>query len=77
MTQAEIDLRQTVHELAEQAFHQGLISGFGDGEFEAEYQIVLEGKPRHFSLEYARSFLSDLLEQAESSIVHPPKLHTS
>lgn len=65
MTQTKDDLRAVVHQLAEQAFHQGLISGHGDGEFDQEYQIVLEGKPRHFSLEYARSFLRELLEQPD------------
>jgi hypothetical protein len=57
------ELREVVHQLAEQAFHQGLISGHGDGEFDQEYQLVLEGKPRHFSLEYARSFLEELLAE--------------
>lgn len=59
---AEVEmLRAEVHQLAEQAFHQGLISGYGDSEYPEEYQLVLEGKPRHFSLEYARSFLQELL----------------
>ena len=57
------ELREVVHHLAEQAFHQGLISGHGDGEFDQEYQLVLDGKPRHFSLEYARSFLEELLAE--------------
>ena len=65
MATTKDELRAVVHQLAEQAFHQGLISGHGDGEFDQEYQLVLEGKPRHFSLEYARSFLEELLESED------------
>lgn len=59
------DLREEVHKLAEDAFHQQLISGYGDGEFEGEYQIVYKGKPRHVPLERARSFLVDLLDEGK------------
>jgi hypothetical protein len=55
-------LRDEVHQLAEDAFHQHLISGYGDGEFEGEYQIVYKGKPRHVPLERARSFLVSLID---------------
>jgi hypothetical protein len=61
--QEKADLRREVHELAEEAFSKHLISGFGDGQYADEYQLVIEGKPRHFSLEYARSFLKSLLGQ--------------
>lgn len=54
-------LREEVHQLAEKAFHLNLISGYGDGEYSDEYQIVYQGKPRHLPLEKARSFLSKLI----------------
>jgi len=58
------DLREEVHTLAEAAFHNHLISGHGDGEYDNEYQIVHDGKPRHMLLADARSFLNALLEQS-------------
>ena len=66
------DLRNEVRQLADEAFHRKLISGYGDGANEQEYgdgqndneyQIVFNGKPRHFSLEHARSFLHNLIKQ--------------
>ncbi|MER3492973.1 MAG: hypothetical protein C4323_11930 [Mastigocladus sp. ERB_26_2] len=54
-------LRNEVRYLAEEAFHRKLISGFGDGPDINEYQIVFQGKPRHFPLEEAHSFLVNLL----------------
>jgi hypothetical protein len=54
------DLRNEVRHLAEEAFHRKLISGYGDGPNDNEYQIVFKGKPRHLSLRQARSFLLDL-----------------
>jgi hypothetical protein len=54
-------LRNEVRHLADEAFHRKLISGYGDGPNINEYQIVFQGKPRHFSLESARSFLCELL----------------
>lgn len=61
--QEQTDLRHEVQELAEAAFSQHLISGYGDGQYTDEYQLVIEGKPRHLSLEYARSFLRNLLDR--------------
>lgn len=58
-------LKEEVETLAAEAFHQHLISGYGDGEYPDEYQIVVQGKPRHFNLEYARSFLSNLIDNAK------------
>lgn len=58
---ADPELKREVERLAEEAFHQHLISGYGDGERPNEYQIVYEGKPRHFPLEYTYSFLTQLL----------------
>lgn len=55
------DLRNEVRQLAEEAFHHKLISGHGDGPNDNEYQIVFNGKPRHLSLEHARSFLTNLM----------------
>lgn len=57
------DLRNEVRQLADEAFHRKLISGYGDGPNDNEYQIVFNGKPRHFSLEHARSFLHNLIKQ--------------
>ncbi|HEY9780779.1 MAG TPA: hypothetical protein V6D09_11650 [Leptolyngbyaceae cyanobacterium] len=57
------NLRHEVRQLAEEAFHRKLISGYGDGQDDNEYQIVFKGKPRHFSLEHARSFLHNLIQQ--------------
>lgn len=54
-------LREEVHQLAEEAFHQKLISGYGDGEYDDKYQIVYQGKPKHYPLPEARSFLVQLL----------------
>lgn len=63
-TATDATLRGQVQHLAEYAFHHHLISGYGDGEYSDEYQIVYQGKPRHLSLEQARSFLSELIEYA-------------
>ncbi|KYC41111.1 hypothetical protein WA1_22740 [Scytonema hofmannii PCC 7110] len=61
MINTQVVLRNEVQHLAEEAFHHKLISGYGDGPNNNEYQIVFQGKPRHFSLEEARSFLCELL----------------
>lgn len=60
---AKMQIKTQVEQLAAEAFHQHLISGYGDGEYPEEYQIVLNGKPRHFPLEYAKSFLRQLVER--------------
>ncbi|MGQ4647552.1 hypothetical protein [Lyngbya aestuarii] len=60
-------LRDEVERLAEQAFHRKLISGYGDGEYSDEYQIVCDGKPRHYPLERARFILSKLIMCGRSS----------
>ncbi|AFZ59694.1 hypothetical protein H6G54_13255 [Anabaena cylindrica FACHB-243] len=65
MNNTEAALRNEVRELAEEAFHRKLISGYGDGPEIDEYQIVYQGKPRHISLEQARLFLIDLLYRHE------------
>ncbi|BAU15132.1 hypothetical protein LEP3755_56890 [Leptolyngbya sp. NIES-3755] len=61
-TSTENQLREEVHTLAEEAFHLHLISGYGDGEYEGEYQIVYKGKPRHLPLDRAKDFLVNLLQ---------------
>ncbi|MBW4667822.1 MAG: hypothetical protein KME60_10410 [Cyanomargarita calcarea GSE-NOS-MK-12-04C] len=61
MNSTQAALRKEVTELAEQAFHRKLISGYGDGPDSEEFQIAFQGKPRHLLLEEARSFLVDLL----------------
>lgn len=65
MTPMKAPLRTEVQKLAEEAFHRNLISGYGDSEYVNEYQLVIEGKPRHLSLEDARLFLDQLLEHYE------------
>ena len=54
MNSTKTALRDEVHQLAEEAFHLKLISGYGDGQNSNEYQIVWNGKPRHLPLERAR-----------------------
>jgi hypothetical protein len=61
MHQVKTSLKEEVHKLAEEAFHRRLISGYGEGEYAHEYQIIYQGKPRHFSLDYAQAFLKSLL----------------
>lgn len=61
MDGTEASLRDEVRQLAEEAFHLKLISGYGDGPDSKEFQIEVEGKPRHLPLLSARSFLNDLL----------------
>jgi hypothetical protein len=63
------ELKSEVERLAKQAFYRHLISGYGTGEYPDEYQIVYQGKPRHFSLEYAHRFLQQLMGQ-----LYPPAL---
>ena len=65
MNGVKADLRTEVQQLAEEAFHRKLISGHGDGSHQNEYQIVLQGKPRHLQLEAAYSFLIDLIKQSD------------
>jgi hypothetical protein len=59
------ELRNEVRYLAKEAFHRKLISGYGDGANEHEYQIVFNGKPRHLSLAQVRSFLGDLVTRCD------------
>ena len=64
MNGAKAGIRNEVEKLAEEAFHRKLISGYGDGQHSDEYQIVINGKPRHLPLEEAHSFLNKLIEQS-------------
>jgi hypothetical protein len=61
MNVTQSELRDEVRLLAEEAFDRNLISGYGDGQNNQEFQIVFKGKPRHLSLERARSFLVKLI----------------
>ncbi len=67
MNSTVADLRTEVRQLAEEAFHRKLISGYGDGQNNNEYQIVFNGKPRHLSLAHAYSVLTNLLNQSDYS----------
>lgn len=57
-------LREEVHRLAEEAFHQHLISGYGDGEYPDQFQIVDHGKPKHFPLQQAYTFLLHSMDRS-------------
>lgn len=61
MSTTKTELRSEVRQLADRAFHLKLISGYGDGQDSDEFQIVYQGKPKHFSLERARLILNDLI----------------
>lgn len=61
MSTTKTPLRSEVRKLAEEAFHLKLISGYGDGQYGDEYQIVCDGKPKHFPLERARLILRGLI----------------
>ncbi len=61
------DLRREVQKLAEEAFHLKLISGYGDGQYSDKYQIVYQGKPKHFTLERARLFLKNLITSSQEN----------
>lgn len=62
MITANVQLKTEVERLAAEAFHQHLISGYGDGEYPGEYQIAIQGKPRHLPLEEAQRFLTWLMQ---------------
>lgn len=59
---SNIALKNRIKSLADTAFHRHLISGYGDSEFPNQYQIVYQGKPRHFSLDHAFIFLKMLVD---------------
>jgi hypothetical protein len=61
ITKTSTALRDEVRNLAKEAFHLKLISGYGDGPYSDEYQIVCNGKPKHYPLERARIILSNLI----------------
>jgi hypothetical protein len=61
MSTTKTELRCEVRQLADKAFHLRLISGYGDGQDSDEFQIVYQGKPKHFRLERARLILNDLI----------------
>lgn len=63
MNRLHPQLRDEVHKIAEDAYQRHLISGYGDSEYADQYQIVWQGKPRHLSLEAARSLLNSLVQQ--------------
>jgi hypothetical protein len=72
MNSTKAVLRNEVQHLAEEAFHRKLISGYGDGPNINEYQIVFQGKPLHFPLEEARSFLCELLFDSQVNNIGIP-----
>ena len=71
MNTMKTSLRDEVRTLAEEAFHLKLISGYGDGQYSDEYQIVANGKPKHFPLERARLLLKNMLaSQPENHYIY-------
>lgn len=66
MNTSKASLRHEVRQLAEEAFHRKLISGYGDGPNSNEYQIVYNGKPKHFPLDRARYLLHGLIDNSVS-----------
>jgi hypothetical protein len=56
-----IQLKAEVEKLAATAYFQHLISGYGYGENPDQYQIVIQGRPKHYLLEEARAVLAGLL----------------
>ena len=64
MNITKTSLRDEVRTLAEQAFEKRLVSGYGDGQYSNEYQLVINGKTRHFPLEHAHGILSNILNTA-------------
>ncbi|MBE9127165.1 MULTISPECIES: hypothetical protein [unclassified Coleofasciculus] len=67
MNSTKMSLEDEVRQLAEQAYHLHLISGYGEGPERGEYQLVCQGKPKHFSYEEARSLLKNMLKETDSS----------
>lgn len=65
----DMALREEVQTLADEAFHRHLISGHGSGEYDGEYQIVYQGKPRHLPLDRARTFLENLLQPEGAGMI--------
>lgn len=64
-------LKNELEQLAKEAFQKHLISGYGDSEFPNQYQIVYQGKPRHFPLGHAFLFLKMLIDLSSTSSVAP------
>lgn len=64
--QKRYNLREEVHRLAEGAFHRHLISGYGDSEYPDQFQIVYQGKPKHFPLQQAYAFLLRLVQRSHN-----------
>lgn len=65
---SNVVLKDRIKSLANTAFHRHLISGYGESEFPNQYQIVYQGKPRHFSLDHAFVFLKMLVDLNSSSL---------
>ncbi|BAU62896.1 hypothetical protein STA3757_02470 [Stanieria sp. NIES-3757] len=61
-TEPNDELKEQVRQLAQEAFDRHLISGHGHGQYKNEYQIVIEGKPRHYKYQEAYSLLKNILQ---------------
>ena len=68
-------LKHKIETLADKAFRLHLISGYGDSEFPNRYQIVYQGKPRHFSLDHAFAFLKTLMDFNSPTTVESVTTH--
>jgi hypothetical protein len=67
MNNSAIQLKDEVEQLAATAYFQHLISGYGYGEDPDFYQIVIQGRPKHYSLAEAHMVLAALLANTPTS----------
>lgn len=65
MNATEVNIRDEIEHLAKEAFNRNLISGYGHGQYRNEYQIVCNGKPRHYPLEQARALLQQMIKNSD------------
>ncbi len=71
MSKPASKLKSEVEALATLAYFRHLISGHGYGEHPDHYQIVIQGRPKHYLLEEAHSVLTQLLGQLASFASFP------
>ncbi len=72
---ANKQLKSEVEALATLAYFRHLISGHGQGEHPDQYQIVIQGRPKHYLLEEAHSVLAQMLGQLTSLASFPADLN--
>jgi hypothetical protein len=77
MSKPASKLKSEVEQLATLAYFRHLISGYGQGEHPDRYQIVIQGRPKHYLLEEAHSVLAQLLGQLTSLASFPTELRAT